>query len=465
MIDVLVVEDDENYRYEISQELELNLGDEARFHYASNLAEAIAALEKIDIQLVLLDIIFPSDAQKERQGKVDYQAGVKFLQQLVENGFRGNVVVLSSQSKNFAVDLLIRFRQVRDYIFKDSPWKEIYFRVERQIQDLTEKYALLQNLRRVHPLIGCSPAIERIKVMAEKLADSDSTILLSGESGVGKEVVANYFHGVSGRCKGPFVVVNCAAIPESLFESQLFGYRRGSFTGADEERDGCFVAAQGGTLFLDEIGELPLPMQVKLLRVLQEKQVVPVGEVRPRSVDVRVITATNRNLEELVQKKEFREDLFYRLKVFPVIIPPLRERPEDIPVLTDYFLELIFSRTGLRKSFSDEVCALFKAYGWPGNVRELKNTIERLIILTDKNEICYEDVLPLLPCTRQAHYRVQFPVEESDYKKVKQGVMEAFHQSFFSYHLKMNNHNIARTAEKTGYNRNDLSAIVKKLAK
>ncbi|MFC5591425.1 sigma-54 interaction domain-containing protein [Sporosarcina soli] len=219
-----------------------------------------------------------------------------------------------------------------------------------------------------------------------KIADVDSTVLIAGESGVGKEVIANYIHKWGNRANKPFIKINCGSIPENLLESELFGYSKGAFTGALREgKKGLFEAANGGTIFLDEIGEMPPALQVKLLRVLQEQEVTRIGETSPIKIDVRVITATNRNLSEEVQQKRFREDLYYRLNVVPIHIPPLRERKEDILPLVLHFTEE-FNRKFLKtKVFSPETITYFYSYSWPGNIRELRNIIERIIVMTDSD--------------------------------------------------------------------------------
>ena len=237
-------------------------------------------------------------------------------------------------------------------------------------------------------LIGQHPAIMKLRALIEKVAPSDVTILISGESGVGKEVVARAIHSMSQRHPRPFVPVNCAAIPRDLLESEMFGHERGAFTGASGTRQGLFTAAAGGTILLDEIGAMPLELQAKLLRVLEDGEVRPVGSDRWTRVDVRVIAASNTELAVSVRKGAFREDLFYRLQVVPIVVPPLRERRSDIPVLVDHFLECIQARTPGRKiTVTREAMVQLWSYDWPGNVRELENMVERLAILCDDSTI------------------------------------------------------------------------------
>ncbi|MEH7122359.1 sigma 54-interacting transcriptional regulator [Bacillus sp. JJ1773] len=261
-------------------------------------------------------------------------------------------------------------------------------------QTLHNRHELNNNEKR---LVYRSKKIELLVTEIKRVAQFNSTILLEGDSGVGKEVFAQQIHTASPRSKQPFVRINCGAIPENLIESELFGYEKGSFTGADKNgKAGLFEIANNGTLFLDEIGELPLNMQVKLLRVLQEREVTRIGGVRPIAVNVRIITATNKDLREMVNQGEFREDLYYRLYVIPFRIPALRERKEDILPLSIYFLENFKQMYDIKKSFTPEAIEVLETYAWPGNVRELQNIVERLILLTDGEWIQREHALKYL---------------------------------------------------------------------
>ncbi|NPV89392.1 MAG: sigma 54-interacting transcriptional regulator [Firmicutes bacterium] len=260
-------------------------------------------------------------------------------------------------------------------------------------QELTRRYSLeLEQLRRniqgINDVVVRSPAMQQVVELGLRVAQVDSTVLILGESGVGKEVIAKLIHSQSSRQDGPFIQVNCAAIPESLLESELFGYERGSFTGARQEgKPGMFELAQKGTIFLDEIGELPLNLQAKLLKVLQDKEVMRIGGSRQIKLDIRIICATNKNLGEMAKKGQFREDVYYRLNVFPIQIPPLRARKEDIGLLVYHFQERFNQKYGLNKRFSTEVIDLFCQYDWPGNIRELENVVERLMILVAESVI------------------------------------------------------------------------------
>jgi len=261
-------------------------------------------------------------------------------------------------------------------------------------QQLNEIYAAeLQQMRVQQVQAGCeviarSAATRRVMEMAAQVAKVDSTVLITGESGVGKEVIANVIHRLSHRSEGPLIKINCGAIPESLLESELFGYESGAFTGARKQgKPGMFELAEKGTLFLDEVGDISMNLQVKLLRVLQDHELVRVGGLKPIPVDARIVAATNRNLRDLVAAGSFREDLFYRLNVVSIEIPPLRGRKEDIPLLALHFLEKISKRYEFNKRFSPGIIDAFLAYSWPGNIRELENVIERMLVMTEEEEI------------------------------------------------------------------------------
>src|SRR5438094_933886 len=240
--------------------------------------------------------------------------------------------------------------------------------------------------RRFEQVIGNSPALEEVLEQVERVAPTDSTVLIQGETGTGKELIAHAIHNISSRCGRPFVRLNCAAIPLDLLESELFGHEKGAFTGAIAQKIGRFELADKGTLFLDEVGDIPPALQPKLLRVLQEQEFERLGSTRTHQVDVRLVAATHRNLVEMVKRNEFRSDLYYRLNVFPVPLPPLRERREDIPALVEHFVEIYARRMGKQiDRISPETMSEITSYPWPGNIRELKNFIERSVILTSGN--------------------------------------------------------------------------------
>jgi two-component system response regulator HydG len=285
------------------------------------------------------------------------------------------------------------------YLLKQARNAEIKQLVKKaiEVRSLRKENRLLRKeLRKNHsqrPIIGKSDKIEQVFSLVNKVAETDSTILIFGESGTGKELVAREIHYKSTRANGPFVSINCGALPETLLESELFGHVRGSFTGAVRDKDGLFAVAKGGTFFLDEVGETSPAIQVKLLRVLQEREIIPVGGTKPIKVDVRLIAATNSDLETAVEEDRFRADLYYRLNVIPIRIPPLRQRKDDIPLLAEHFLKIYCeSADKPLKTISGEALDVLMRYEWPGNVRELENALERSVILQDNRVIAPEDL-------------------------------------------------------------------------
>ncbi|WP_430039447.1 sigma-54 interaction domain-containing protein [Peribacillus simplex] len=286
----------------------------------------------------------------------------------------------------------IMFRDLDDWNKMNSHIKEILTKhnFHKNERDVTNgvKYSL-------HNLIGNSQEIQQLKERVKRVARGDISVLIRGESGTGKEIIAHSIHQLSGRSEKPLVKINCTSIPEHLLESELFGYEEGAFTGANKGgKIGKFQFADGGTIFLDEIGDMPQQMQVKLLRVLQEKEFDPVGSLYPKKLNVRVIAATNRPLEKLVEEKLFREDLFYRINAVQLFVPPLRDRIEDIPLLVDYFFKKVTARIGKRvTSIHPEVLSLIEQYNWPGNIRELENVIDAGVHLSN-DEVMEKDALP-----------------------------------------------------------------------
>lgn len=275
-------------------------------------------------------------------------------------------------------------------------------RTVERLQHTQERYKdELQGLRHSwaerDEVVAVSEPLRRVLELVERVARVDSTVLLLGESGAGKGVVARHLHRLSPRAQGPFIKVDCASIPESLMESELFGYESGAFTGARRAgKSGIIEQAQGGTLFLDEIAEVPLPLQAKLLQVIQERRFTRVGGIKPTVVDVRLLAGTHRDLQEMVRQGQFRSDLYYRLNVVPVTIPPLRERPDDIPVLARHFLDRFQARYRVERQLHPEVVEAFLRYPWPGNVRELENMIERLVVTAEGSQVRLADLPPPL---------------------------------------------------------------------
>ncbi len=336
--------------------------------------------------------------------------------------------------------------------------------------------------------IGNSAAIRRVTELIEKVTNNDSTILLCGESGTGKEVVAKSIHYQGNRADKPFIPINCGAIPEALLESELFGHEKGAFTGANNIRLGRFELADGGTLFLDEISEMPYPLQVKLLRVLQELEFERVGGTKSIKVDVRIIAATNADLEVAVAEKRFRNDLFYRLNVIPITLPPLRKRREDIPLLMAHFLGRFNQKKQKQiTGFLPEATNLFLTYPWPGNIRELENMVERVVILKDEGVITLEDLpekitegcqglpLPELPVAIVApdaplistETRASVPIVSDSFEMPDQGIpftewVEVYENRLIDGALKKANGVKSRAAQLLGLNRTTLVEKLKR---
>lgn len=323
----------------------------------------------------------------------------------------------------------------------------IQLRMTREIQRLK---SLVKELYGLENVIARSPAMQRLFQQVAQIADSDATILLTGETGTGKEVLARVLHANSRRSKGPFVALNCAAISETLFESELFGHIRGAFTNAVAAKRGLFQSANGGTLFLDEIAEMSLPMQVKLLRAVQEREVREVGADYATKVDVRIITATNKDLTESVKAGTFRHDLYYRVSVVPLAIPPLRERKDDIPLLAQHFLKQSAKRSNKDvRGFTPTAMHRLMVYPWPGNVRELENAVEKAVVMSRQDMVLPE----LLPTAGVASDIGLKPLTEAK---------EEFERSYLRNVLQMTGGNISRAAQFAGRYRADFYKMLKK---
>ncbi|HOJ32926.1 MAG TPA: sigma-54 dependent transcriptional regulator [Candidatus Hydrogenedentes bacterium] len=377
---VLVADDEAGMR----ELLEIVLGNEGyEVLTAADIHAAKELLQGSHFDCVITDLRF--GAQRD--------AGMHLLRWIHENEPAVPTIMITAYgSVETAIEAMKQ--GAADYILKPFKNEEMRLVVGRAIEKrnlIRENIALRkdQALRgKLDNLIGKSRAMEEVRDMIRRVATVPSTVAIHGESGTGKELVARAIHGLSDRAEKPFVAVNCGAFPENLLESELFGYKKGAFTGAVEDKDGLFVVANGGTLFLDEIGEMPLNLQVKLLRVLDNGLVLPVGGTAPIPVNVRIISATNRNLEEMVRNNTFREDLYYRLNVIPIVVPPLRERAEDIPLLVRHFIiqhAAKMNRPPLQ--VSPEAEQALRSFTWPGNVRELENVIERAVALCSGQQI------------------------------------------------------------------------------
>ncbi len=378
---ILVVDDEVNITLTIKEVLEDYGFDVIVINDA---LKVLNVLNTEDIDVIILDILMP------------VKNGIEILKEVVSQFPMVPVIIISGHGTISMTVECIK-NGAFDFIEKPISIEKLISTVKnalrfRQLE--IEKYKMWKEYK----LVGESDVIKSILDTISKVADNDSTVLITGENGVGKEVVARLIHYKSSRRNGQFVAINCAAIPETLLESELFGYERGAFTGAISSKKGKIELADKGTLFLDEIGDLPISLQPKLLRVLQEKVVQRLGSNKDISVDIRLVCSTNKDLKQMVKDGTFREDLFYRINVVPLHIPPLRSRKEDIVAISNYYLNE-FSKSYGKKvlSFSEEVLKVFVNYHWPGNVRELKNIVERLVIMCQGDVVKMEDLKKYVP--------------------------------------------------------------------
>jgi two-component system nitrogen regulation response regulator NtrX len=402
--------------------------------------DALATLADEAPDLVFLDIWMPG------------RDGLTTLAEIKRLRPEAAVVMISGHG---TIETAVKATRLGAYDFIEKPLslEKTLLTVTRALDHARlerENATLRQRLQQRWEIIGDSPAIRRLREQIGTAAPSNGRVLIEGENGSGKELVARAIHALSARRDRPFVEVNCAAIPEELIESELFGHERGAFTGAVSRRRGKFEAADGGTLFLDEIGDMSLKTQAKVLRALEEQAFERVGGRETIKVDVRVIAATNRDLTTLVGQ-EFREDLYYRLNVIPIEVPPLRVRKEDIPVLIDHFIRIVCAENGKRsKVLSGEALAYFLAYDWPGNVRELRNMVERLVIMAPGDVIGVDDLpAPLRP--KDAAGAGVDPRERS-----LRDARDHFERAFILAELRANDWNMTRTAERLGIERSHL---------
>ncbi len=374
---VLIVDDDPTQRRLLQAVVEKSGFSTLQADSGEKALEMALNPDGANIHIMLLDLIMPG------------LNGLETLKELMKSRPELPVIVLTGKG---SIDTVVESMKAgaRDFIVKPASPERIIVSIRNALEiktlakEVTRLKKTAEGSLQFSDLIGNAQSMRSVVAMGERGAKANIPILITGESGVGKEVVARAIQGASERSGGPFITVNCGAIPENLVESILFGHEKGSFTGANARHMGKFQEASGGTLFLDEVGELPLDMQVKLLRVLQEGEVDPIGAKRPVSVDVRIISATNRDLSEAVKIGTFREDLFYRLNVFPILVPSLRDRREDIPALLDHFIKRFNAQEHINViGTTTSTIELLKAYDWPGNVRQLENTIFRAMILSD----------------------------------------------------------------------------------
>ncbi|MCX7655271.1 MAG: sigma-54 dependent transcriptional regulator [Treponemataceae bacterium] len=456
MSSILIVDDEAGIRTTLSSILE----DEGyRVTTAEDAVEALRILEEGPIDLVFLDVLLPHMGGLEALG-------------IIKKSWSDIEVIMISGHAN--VDMAVRAVKQGAFDFLEKPLSL------DKILTLTKNALALKRLKHenlqlkqqqktvLQDIVGNSGAIQKVKEVIHQAANTEARVLITGENGTGKELVARAIHSLSSRQGGPFITVNCAAIPDTLIESELFGHEKGAFTDAISSRKGRFEQANGGTLFLDEIGDMSLAAQAKVLRAIQEQKIERLGGEGSVTVDVRVIAATNKDLEQACKEGTFREDLFFRLNVIPIHLPPLRDRPEDIPLLLHHFLKELHTSP---PHLSAEAIEILQSYSWPGNIRELKNFAERLAIFSHKEILSKEELLSLLqPAGPQRTPSKGIPLASQNRTSIEEGLFslpyneakEAFEKHYLEYHLAKNQYIIAKTAEAIGIYPSNLHAKIKK---
>jgi two-component system, NtrC family, nitrogen regulation response regulator NtrX len=381
---LLLVDDDPNTLASLSRAFRL-AGHEATV--CDSAARALELLRTEAFDVILSDVVMPG------------KSGLELLEDLKRAGVKTPIVLISGQAN---IEMAVRATKLGalDFLEKPLSTDKLLVTVENalRLSRLEDENRELRNRLGKHELVGSSPAMAKLLAQIDRVAASETRVCILGETGTGKELVARAIHEKSPRRENAFITLNCAAVPAELIESELFGHEKGAFTGAAAKHLGKFEQADGGTLFLDEIGDMPVAMQAKLLRVLEEGEVERVGGDKAIRVNVRVLVATHRNLEDLVKQNAFRPDLFHRVYVFPLLLPPLRERPEDFPPLVAHFARQVAAQNGWKeKVFAPDAIAELRRYGWPGNLRELRNVVERLVLLAGEESVTSADVRLVLP--------------------------------------------------------------------
>jgi two-component system nitrogen regulation response regulator NtrX len=451
MARILVVDDDADIRQTLAEILGY---DGHVVEVARDGLEAQRLIEKVVFDIVLCDVRMPG------------RDGMELLDWAKKTRPDVEFIMLSGHA---TIDMAVEATKkgAFDFLEKplDLPKLEILIRNATQKRQLVEENRVLtQRVLKVREILGESEGIVRVREMIERVAPLDVRVLVTGPSGSGKELVARWIHLKSNRAKGPFVDVNCAAIPAELIESELFGHEKGAFTHAIKQHMGRFEEAHGGTLFLDEVGDMPLAAQAKVLRVIEEGKIRRVGGEKDIPVNVRLIAATNKDLPAEIEAGRFREDLYHRLSVVVIPMPPLRERVEDIPILAQAFLEEILLEYKLPpKIFTPAALEVFKRLPWPGNVRELRNAVERLVIFSG-NEITAEDVrsfvVPGSPSREKSNTGApSLPLEG----KSLEAFLDEMEREYLLYHLRLHGFNVSKTAEALGMQRPNLHARMKRL--
>jgi DNA-binding NtrC family response regulator len=434
---LLIVDDEANTLASLSRAFRL-AGHEASVCDNANKALQMAKHQHFD--LILSDVVMPG------------KDGLTLLEELKTQGVTTPIVMMSGQAH---IEMAIKATRLGalDFLEKPISSEKLLLTVENalRLQRLESENQQLRQRLGKHEVVWSGEAMRKLMAQLERVAASETRVCILGETGTGKELVARTLHERSARSGGPFITLNCAAVPAELIESELFGHEKGSFTGAAGRHIGKFEQAERGTIFLDEIGDMPLAMQAKLLRVLEEGEVERVGGDKPVRVDVRVVVATHRNLEAQVREGKFRQDLFHRIYVFPIVLPPLRERREDIPRLVEHFTAQVCAQNGWKPvSFTPEAIVVLQSYRWPGNVRELRNMVERLILLATGNEVDRGTVEMALPRAASSDAAL------SSYSGSLAERVQTFERETILAELKRNQYHITNTAKALGLERSHL---------
>jgi two-component system, NtrC family, nitrogen regulation response regulator NtrX len=436
-----LVDDDPNTLASLSRAFRL-AGHEATV--CDNANRAVELLRNETFDLILSDVVMPG------------RSGLELLDDLKKAGVKTPIVLISGQAN---IEMAVKATKLGalDFLEKPLSTDKLLVTVENALR-LTrledENRDLRQRLGK-HELVGSGPAMKKLMAQIDKVAASETRVCILGETGTGKELVARAIHEKSPRREHPFITLNCAAVPAELIESELFGHEKGAFTGAAARHLGKFEQAEGGTLFLDEIGDMPVAMQAKLLRVLEEGEVERVGGDKPIKVNVRVVVATHRNLEELVRQNAFRSDLYHRVYVFPLPLPTLRERPEDFPELVAHFARQVAAQNGWKeKVFAEDAIVELRKYGWPGNARELRNVVERLVLLTSDAAVTAADVRLALPSPDSAKGGLASGAAGSSGTLVER--TEAFEKEVLLSEIRRHNFHMTNVARALGLERSHL---------
>jgi len=451
-VKILVVDDEPSIRFSLTELLD-EAGHEVR--EAAHAPAALALLEEWAADLVLSDLTMPA------------MDGLQLLDE-VRSRHPGSLFVLMTAHGDERTAVRALKHGAYDYVPKPFDNEEIRALARRAREVLAlraENARLRQELAgELHGLIGESAAIRDVARVVRRAAPTDATVLITGESGTGKEVVARALHAESRRRGGPFVALNCSALPGELVESELFGHLKGAFTGADRDREGLFEAADGGTLFLDEIGDLALPAQAKLLRALEERQVTRVGATRPTPVDVRVLAATHRPLDRLAAEGAFRQDLLYRLQVITLHLPPLRDRREDVPSIALHFLAEMAARHGRPvRGLSAGARRALLAYDWPGNVRELRNALERAVVMAEGEEIEAADLPAQVTASAAPLGPVDAALADLPFAEARERALDAFDRAYLQAALERHGGNVSATARALDMHRQSLQKKLRQL--